>query len=159
MPKSNEPEWPSTPRAVVDTNVFVRGLLKGPVTLPLIEAWKDGRFILVTSEELLAELFEVLARPKFRRYFTKEDVQELGRLIYERAEMVSPSVHVTLCRDPKDDIFLGVAISGKVPYLVTGDDDLKGDEELKATMRERFGVHIVSVPEFLAILSAHDKSQ
>jgi len=99
----------------------------------------------------------VLARPKFRRYFTGEDIEELGRLIYERAEMVKPSVHVTLCRDPKDDIFLNVAISGRVLYLVTGDKDLKGDEELKATMRERYGVHIVGVPEFLAILSAHGR--
>jgi len=63
---------------VVDTNLFVRGLLKGPVSLPLIQAWKEGRFTLVASEELLAELFEVLARPKFRRYFTREDVEELG---------------------------------------------------------------------------------
>mgnify|MGYP001773618900 CR=1 FL=1 len=157
MPKSNAPERQSTLRAVVDTNLFVRGLLKGPTTMPLIEAWKDGRFILVTSEELLAELFGVLARPKFRRYFTREDIEELGRLIYERAEMVKPSVHVTLCRDPKDDIFLNVAISGRVPYLVTGDNDLKGDEELKVTMRERYGVHIVSVPEFLAILSAYGR--
>jgi len=144
---------------VVDTNLFVRGLLKGPVTLPLIEAWKEEHFKLVTSEELLAELFEVLARPKFRRYFTKEDIEELGELIYERAEMVEPSIHVTLCRDPKDDIFLDVAIAGKVPYLVTGDDDLKGDEELKTKMRDEYGVHIVSVPEFLAILSSHTEGQ
>lgn len=152
MPKSNAPEPPSTPRAVVDTNLFVRGLLKGPVTLPLIEAWKAERFKLVTSEELLAELFEVLARPRFRRYFTKDDIKDLGELIYERAEIVVPSTHVTLCRDPKDDIFLDVAIAGKVPYLVTGDNDLKGDEALKEKMRNEYGVHIVSVVEFLTIL-------
>jgi hypothetical protein len=139
---------------VVDTNLFVRGLLKGPVTLPLIEAWKAERFKLVTSEKLLAELFEVLARPKFRRYFTREDVEELGELIYERAEMVEPTIHVTLCRDPKDNIFLDVAIAGKVPYLVTGDDDLKGDKALKEKMCNEYGVRIVSVPEFLAVLSS-----
>jgi hypothetical protein len=154
MPKSSVPEQPFTLRAVVDTNLFVRGLLKGPVTLPLIEAWKAERFKLVTSEKLLAELFEVLARPKFRRYFTREDVEELGELIYERAEMVEPTIHVTLCRDPKDNIFLDVAIAGKVPYLVTGDDDLKGDKALKEKMCNEYGVRIVSVPEFLAVLSS-----
>jgi len=136
MPKSNVPERPSIPRVVVDTNLFVRGLLKGPVTMPFIQAWKDQRFKLVTSDKLLAELFEVLARPKFKRYFTMEDVRELGELIYEMAEMVEPTVHVTLCRDPKDDIFLDVAIAGRVPYLVTGDDDLKGDQTLKAKMND-----------------------
>lgn len=48
-------------RAVIDTNLFVRGLLKDPATLPLIQAWREQRFRLVTSEELLTELFEVLA--------------------------------------------------------------------------------------------------
>lgn len=154
MPKLSAPEQPSILRAVVDTNLFVRGLLKGPVTLPLIQAWKEERFKLVTSEGLLAELFKVLARPKFRRYFTREDVEELGKLIYERAEMVEPAIHVTLCRDPKDDVFLDVAIAGKVPYLVTGDEDLKGDEALKEKIHNEYGVRIVSVPEFLAILSS-----
>jgi len=69
-------------------------------------------------------------------------------------ELVEPTIHVRLCRDPKDDVFLDVAISGRVPYLVTGDDDLKGDEALKSKMHKVYGVHIVSVPEFLAILSS-----
>jgi len=154
MPRSNAPEKSSIPRAVLDTNLFVRGLLRGPVSLPLIYAWKEERFRLVTSEVLLAELFEVLARPRFRPYFTRQDVEELGELLYERAEIVEPTTHVRLCRDPKDDMFLDVAIAGKVPYLVTGDDDLKGDEALKGKMREEYEVRILSVPEFLAILSS-----
>ena len=43
MPKLSLLEQLSTLRAVVDTNLFVRGLLKGPVTVPLIEAWKEQR--------------------------------------------------------------------------------------------------------------------
>lgn len=152
MPRSRKPAARATPRAVVDTNLFVRGLLRGPVTLPLIQAWKAGAFQLVTSEAMLAELFEVLARPKFVRYFTQEDVRELGDLIYERADVVEPTVHVTLCRDPKDDIFLDVAITGQVQYLVTGDDDLKGDAALIAQMKREHRVQIVSVPEFLTSL-------
>jgi len=154
MPKSSLPEQPSIPRAVIDTNLFVRGLLKGPVTMPLMQAWKEHRFKLVTSEKLMAELFEVLARPKFNRYFTKDDARELGELIYEQAEIVEPTVHVALCRDPKDDIFLDVAIAGKVHYLVTGDDDLKGDQALKTKMRDEYGVQIMGVPEFLSVLAS-----
>ncbi len=95
MPKSSLPEQPSMLRVVIDTNLFVRGLLKGPVTIPLMQAWKEQRFKLVTSEKLIAELFEVLARPKFNRYFIKDDVWELGELIYEMAEMVEqqPTLH------------------------------------------------------------------
>jgi len=142
------------PRAVIDTNLFVRGLLKGPVTVPLMQAWKEQGFKLVTSEKLMAELFEVLTRPKFKRYFTKDDVRELGELIYEQAEIVEPTVHVALCRDHKDDIFLDAAIAGRVHYLVTGDDDLKGDQTLKAKMRDEYGVQIMGVPEFLSVLAS-----
>jgi putative PIN family toxin of toxin-antitoxin system len=141
-------------RVVIDTNLFVRGLLKGPVTAPLIEAWKERRFQLVIAEDLLAELFEVLARPKFARYFTGEDVRELGNLIYERGNIVQPARHAKLCRDPKDDVFLDVAIAGKAHYLVTGDGDLKEDASLKAMMHAEHGVQIVGVPEFLTILAA-----
>lgn len=49
MPKSSLPEQPSMPKVVIDTNLFVRGLLKGPVTMPLMQAWKEHRFKLVTS--------------------------------------------------------------------------------------------------------------
>lgn len=141
-------------RAVIDTNLFVRGLLKGPVTTPLIEAWKAGRFTLVTSERLVAELFQVLARPKFQQYVTRGDIRELGELIYDRAEMIEPSVHVKLCRDPKDDIFLDVAIAARAFCLVTGDDDLKGDQSLKNKMRDEYGIQIMGVPEFLAFLAS-----
>ena len=142
----------SMPRAVVDTNLFVRGLLRGPVTRPLLFAWSDGRFQLVTSENLLAELFQVLARPKFSQYFTADDVRELGDLIYERAEVVQTTTHVALCRDPKDNIFLDAAIAGRADYLVTGDNDLRGDRVLVKRMYNEHGVRIVGVPEFLAAL-------
>ena len=154
MTRSNKPGGSFTPRVVIDTNLFVRGLLKGPVTMPLIQAWKAGLFQLITSEALLAELFEVLGRPKFARYFTPDDVRELGELIYERAEVVEPAAHIALCRDPKDDIFLDVAMAGQANYLVTGDDDLKGDLMLRERAHSEYGVQIVGVPEFLALLAA-----
>jgi len=44
MPKSSLPEQPSMRRVVIDTNLFVRGLLKGPITMPLMQAWKEQRF-------------------------------------------------------------------------------------------------------------------
>lgn len=153
MPRSNLPAKSSTPRVVIDTNLFIRGLLGGKVTTPLIQAWKARQFQLVTSERLIAELLEVASRPKFSRYFTSDDVHELARSISKRAEIVAPTIHVALCRDPKDDIFLDAAIAGKVPYIVTGDNDLKDDAILKAKMYQEYGIQIVGVPEFLTILT------
>jgi putative PIN family toxin of toxin-antitoxin system len=142
------------PDVVVDTNVFVRGLLRSAVVVPLINAWKANRFRLLTSEELLQELVEVLARPKLRKYFQEEQVKELLLLISEQGKVVEPLQHVNFCRDPKDNIFLDVAIAGQADYLVTEDNDLKDDEDLKTTMRDEYGVEIVDVLEFMAALGS-----
>ena len=40
------------------------------------------------------------------------------------AEMIEVSETYTVCRDPKDDKLLELAVSGKADFLVTGDKDL-----------------------------------
>lgn len=35
------------PRIVVDTNLWIRALLGGPATLPLLEAWRAGKFLVL----------------------------------------------------------------------------------------------------------------
>jgi predicted nucleic acid-binding protein len=37
-------------RVVIDTNVWIRILLAGPITLPILEAWKSGRLRVVFEE-------------------------------------------------------------------------------------------------------------
>jgi predicted nucleic acid-binding protein len=56
------------------------------------------------------------------------------------------------CRDPKDNVFLDVAVAGNGEYIVTGDDDLKDDAVLKARMKNVCGVTIVGAPEFMMVL-------
>jgi hypothetical protein len=34
-----------TRRIGVDTNLWIRALLCGPVTLPVLEAWRAGKFV------------------------------------------------------------------------------------------------------------------
>ena len=57
------------PRAVLDTNVFVSALISpsGPSAALLLEL-RAGAFELVVSPMLLAELGDVLGRPKFCPY-------------------------------------------------------------------------------------------
>lgn len=40
------------------------------------------------------------------------------------AAWVQPEKQVEVCRDPKDDMFLEVAVSGEATYTVSGDQDL-----------------------------------
>jgi putative PIN family toxin of toxin-antitoxin system len=45
---------------------------------------------------------------------------ELARVV----ELVAITQRITLCRDPRDDKFLELALAGRADFLVTGDVDL-----------------------------------
>lgn len=71
-------------RAVVDASVLVSALITQRDTPPshVLRAWARERFELVVSPKLIAEVADVLARPKFERYVTGDDVAEfLDRLV------------------------------------------------------------------------------
>ncbi|TAN47120.1 MAG: putative toxin-antitoxin system toxin component, PIN family, partial [Rhodospirillales bacterium] len=76
------------------------------------------------SDETLAELADVLARPKFDAYVSVEDRQEFLRHLARVAEFVPHVVPVRACRDPKDDKFLALALIGGAKVIITGDADL-----------------------------------
>ena len=53
-------------RVVIDTNIWIRILLKGRVTLPILEAFNEDKFQLVMSQPLMEELHLVWNRPRLR---------------------------------------------------------------------------------------------
>lgn len=62
-------------RIVIDTNIWISFLI-GQTLGDLTEKIIKRRVKILFSDELLAELLEVLHRPKFKKYFTAEAVQE-----------------------------------------------------------------------------------
>jgi predicted nucleic acid-binding protein len=60
-------------------------------------------------------------------------------------------VHVPRCRDPKDQIFLDLADSAMVDYLVTGDEDLL---VLNDSLQQNAAFKICTPLNFLASLEA-----
>jgi putative PIN family toxin of toxin-antitoxin system len=67
------------------------------------------------------------------------------RLIAVRSELVQPNVQIAVCRDPRDDKFLEVAVATKADVIVSGDDDL-------LTLNPYASIPIVSAGRFLAML-------
>jgi predicted nucleic acid-binding protein len=55
---------------------------------------------------------------------TPAEVDVLCALVIRRGEPVHPSRAITVCRDPKDNKFLEVAVEGRADAIVTGDEDL-----------------------------------
>ena len=114
-------------RAVLDTNVLVSALL-APHGAPagLLRAWQSGGFELVTSERLLAELEEVLERPKFRRYVFAADIREFVEMLRARAIVAQdPSASAGVSGDPEDDYVIALA-GTEASALVSGDGQILG---------------------------------
>ncbi len=111
-------------RVVVDNNALVSRLLI-PDSVPgrAVRKAVDEAQLLV-SEATLEELADVLARPKFDPYVSIADRQDFIRLLGRVAELVPITFTVHVCRDPKDDRFLELAINGRADLIVTGDRDL-----------------------------------
>ncbi|MEW6775911.1 MAG: putative toxin-antitoxin system toxin component, PIN family [Bdellovibrionota bacterium] len=115
-------------RIVLDTNVFVSAMLV-PASIParIMDAWRSGSFVLVTSEVLLEELEEVLFRRKIRRRLelSDEEIRSYLALIPFNADVVAPAPVVPhVPRDRDDKMVLGTFLAGKADYLITGDEDL-----------------------------------
>ena len=141
-------------RVVVDTNVWVSGLLnRDGYPAQVLSALQAGRFILLISEPLLDELAEVLSRPRIARKYgvAQESIAELVALLRERGIEVTVTESVHLCRDPDDDVIVETALLGNADAVVSRDEDLKGDEDLVRFLQAA-GIKALSVRRFLLAL-------
>jgi putative PIN family toxin of toxin-antitoxin system len=116
----------NTDRLVVDTNVLVSAIIL-PLSVPrraVDQALDKG--VLLFSEVTMSELTDVLFRQKLDRYVSREERQDFLQHLGSQAEFVPIIQIVRECRDPKDDKFLEVALSGRADVIITGDADLLG---------------------------------
>lgn len=135
-------------RAVVDTNILIRALIKPQGTVgPVLVRLRDGDYTLLYAEPLLDELLAKLALPRIRDkyHLSNEDVETVLALILLRGELAVPQRRITACRDPKDNVVLEVAVAGEADYIVTGDNDL-------LILHPFEGIPIVGPAEFLKAL-------
>jgi putative PIN family toxin of toxin-antitoxin system len=111
-------------RFVLDTNVLVSALLSpgSKSRMAVDRAHREGAILL--SLGTLTELFEVLNRKQFRGYIDEEDMRRFLAVLTREAQWIDVDMQITACRDPKDDKFLSLAVSGEATHIVTGDADL-----------------------------------
>lgn len=79
---------------------------------------------MVFSQELLDEFLEVARRPKFRRFFSVSDIEEILETIDEYADFIKVQTKIEVCRDTKDNFLLSLSVDGDADFLLTGDKDL-----------------------------------
>ena len=115
---------PEKARFVADTNVIVSRLLfRNSLPAQALQQAMTDLHLIVSSETLI-ELGVVLSRPKFERYLPLDDRLKFFHLLGRVAIRVADVEAISACRDPKDDKFLALAVSGRASLILTGDEDL-----------------------------------
>ena len=110
-------------RIVIDTNIWISILITKDFTL-FDKVISGDKFILLFSNKLLEEFVEVASRPKFKKYFSANDLEELLYQISANGEFIIVTSSTDICRDLKDNFLLSLSKDGKASYLITGDKDL-----------------------------------
>jgi hypothetical protein len=130
-------------RFVCDVNVIISAVLlpgsKPDHALRKVQDLGD----LLMSESIWLELEQVLARPKFNRYTTPEERNDFLVDLSETIQFIDVTEQIDECRDPKDNKYLELAVSGKAECIVTGDNDL-------LVLTPFRGIAILTIQEFLA---------
>ena len=111
-------------RVVLDTNVLVSAALSSISPPGRVLEYVVRNESLLTSVSTISELKLVLLRPRFERYLTWEERDEFLAAVVELTESVDVTHSITACRDPEDDKFLELALSGRATHIITGDQDL-----------------------------------
>ena len=110
----------------------------------LLQAWRDRRFLLVTSPFLLNEVEEVLSQARLRQKYHLQEyhIEQILSLLRIDSLQVSGTVRQQVCRDPDDDAILACAVEGQARYLVTGDHDL-------LVLKDHRGIRILTARHYL----------
>ena len=134
-------------KVVLDTNVFVSGLLvrSGPPAQAL-DAWRERRYLLITSPAIIAEVRAVLNYPRIRRKYgiADEDVEQLVALLEREAVAVPGEAEVdgAIPEDPADERVLACAVEAGADCIVSGDHHLLDLQTYQS-------IPILTVREFL----------
>lgn len=109
-------------KAVFDTNVFISALVFGGIPRNILLLADEGRFELVISKQILAELRGIL-RTKFR--YEKRVLDEVETMLTSVGMVVDPKRKIRrITADPEDNMVLECAVEGEVEYIVSGDKHL-----------------------------------
>ena len=135
-------------RVVADTNTVVSGLLWHSAPRQVLDAARAGTIQLFTSAVLLAELEDVLLRPKFaqRLALGGTSAHELVLGYAALAAIVEPAaIGPIIAADPDDDAVVACAVAAQAHLIVSGDSHL-------LDLQQYQGIAILRAAELIARL-------
>jgi putative PIN family toxin of toxin-antitoxin system len=137
-------------RVVLDTNILISGLLcRNGASAQALSAWRERRYLLVTSPAIIAEFQAVLSYSRIRAKYTilDDDIRQIAALLNQDALLVPGDIDVAgaIPADPDDEKFLACALESQADLIVSGDHHLLELENYKE-------IPIVTVRRFLDLI-------
>lgn len=114
-------------RAVLDSNVLVSAFIsqRGGAPDRIVRAWREGAFELVVSPTLIAELTDVLGRPKFELQAAEGRGEAyIAALAGDALQIDDPPDPPSVSPDPGDDYLFALARAAGADVIVSGDSHL-----------------------------------
>jgi len=140
----------SIPKVVIDTSVMVSvAFAKEGLAKALRDMIADKVFTLVTSREIMAEVYRVLHYPRILKHFAppEEDIGEFIGMIIEHAEFTEGLYRLDKIEDdPADDMFLACALEAKADYILSRDPHLRNLKQFQ-------GIQIIDVKKLMEIMA------
>lgn len=142
----------NTIKVVIDTQIFLRAAINRQSLPGKLVFDMRGRYILVTSPQMTAEIVDVLSRPELRAKFKTLNDATLNAILVRvaDAEVIEVTNIEAISRDSKDDIFLACAKASRANFLVSEDKDL-------LDLKVYEGILIIDALAFLRVLQQQDE--
>ena len=131
----------------MDTNLFLSALLsERGLPARIVNAWRAGRFALVSSIDQIEEFKRAARYEKVRPFVSRGAVGKTVNSLRAAEVLLKRLPRAGVSPDPEDEFLLAMAIAAAADYLVTGDKALLELKQVAAT-------RIVSAHRFAAILA------
>jgi len=129
------------PKVVIDTNVFISGLIFTGKPSEVLELFIKGEIEVYISPFILKELKGIL-RKKFE--WNEKQLQKILDKIKKKAVIVQPETKISIIKAKKDDNrILECGVDGRVQYIISG------DKRHILPLKNFRGIKILSPSEFL----------
>jgi hypothetical protein len=127
---------------VLDANIIISAvIIKNSKARQALDK-ADIFGIILMSMPVLLEIEEVLYRAKFDKYITVIERKLFLTSFAKTVKFVEVNENIETCRDPKDNKYLELAVSGQATCIVSGDNDL-------LVLHPFQGISILTIQEFL----------
>lgn len=129
-------------RLILDTNILVSALVFKSEKANTVVRHAAKKHTLLFSESTFKELKSTLLKPKFAEIAELKIIRNFLFNLVRIGEFMEPTEKIAVCRDPKDNKFLELAVAGNADLIVTGDKDL-------LVLNPFRGIKIISPSDFL----------